>query len=149
LRTGSLIGRRPKNKELIMQTANKRTIDYLNRQIDLPGLEVEKSAEEEALEMLSHITNRNQRIEVKMMVGHETTHFDFVLNINDLDESEIDQVVTSFGVIDENIEAYKRALYDSFTKYIEKYPAEFPEPKEPPRYRLQESRRKIKITIRK
>ena len=151
LRTGSLIGRRPKNKELIMQTANKRTVDYLNRQLDLPSLEVEKSAEEEALEMLSHITNRNQRIEVKMMVGHETTHFDFVLNINDLDESEIDQVVTSFGVIDENIEAYKRALYDSFTKYIEKYPAEFPtpEPKEPPRYRLQESRRKIKITIRK
>tara|TARA_Y100000310_G_scaffold243089_1_gene247484 strand:+ start:23 stop:1663 length:1641 start_codon:yes stop_codon:yes gene_type:complete len=149
LRTGSLIGRRPKNKELIMQTANKRTIDSLNRQLDLPSLEVDKSAEEEALEMLSHITNRNQRIEIEMLVGHRTTHFDFVLNINDLDEDEIDQVVTSFGVIDENIEAYKRALYDSFTKYIEKYPAEFPtpEPKEPPRYRLQESRRKIKITI--
>ncbi len=149
LRTGSLIGRAPKNKELIMQTANKRAVDSLNRQPDLPGMEG-GGGEQEALEMLSHITNRNQRIEVKMMVGHETTHFDFVLNINDLDESEIDQVVTSFGVIDKNIEAYKKALFDSFTKYIEKFPAEFPtpEPKEPPRYRLQESKRRIKITIR-
>ena len=138
----------PKNKELIMHTANKRTIDSLNRQPDLPGMEGGEGPQE-ALEMLSHITNRNQRIEIEMMVGHETTHFDFVLNINDLDEDEIDQVVTSFGVIDKNIEAYKRALYDSFTKYIEKFPAEFPtpEPKEPPRYRLQESQRKIKITI--
>jgi len=104
---------------------------------------------QDALDRLSNIVKRNPRIEIKMMVGHETTHFDFVLNINDLDESEIDQVVTSFGVIDKNIEAYKRALFDSFTKYIEKFPAEFPtpEPKEPPRYRLQESQRKIKITI--
>jgi len=148
LRTGSLIGRRPKNKELILYTANKKVIDLLDRQPELPGTEGD-GVPQDALDRLSNIVKRNPRIEIKMMVGHETTHFDFVLNINDLDESEIDQVVTSFGVIDKNIEAYKKALYDSFTKYNEKYPAEFPipEPKEPPRYRLQESRRKIKITI--
>ena len=140
LRTGSLIGRKPKNKELILYAANKRVIDVLNKQLELPGVEG-GGVQQDAIDRLSNIVKRSPRIEIKLMVGHEATHFDFVLNINDLDESEIDQVVTSFGVIDKNIEAYKKALFDSFTKYIEKFPAEFPTPK-----KLQESRR-IKIII--
>jgi len=140
LRTGSLIGRKPKNKELILYAANKRVIDVLDKQLELPGVEG-GGVQQDAIDRLSNIVKRSPRIEIKLMVGHEATHFDFVLNINDLDESEIDQVVTSFGVIDKNIEAYKKALFDSFTKYIEKFPAEFPTPK-----KLQESRR-IKIII--
>ena len=140
LRTGSLIGRKPKNKELILYAANKRVIDVLDKQLELPGVEG-GGGQQDAIDRLSNIVKRNPRIEIKMMVGHEATHFDFVLNINDLDESEIDQVATSFGVIDKNIEAYKKALFDSFTKYIDKFPAEFPTPK-----KLQESRR-IKIII--
>ena len=140
LRTGSLIGRKPKNKELILYAANKRVIDVLDKQLELPGVEG-GGVQQDAIDRLSNIVKRNHRIEIKMMVGHEATHFDFVLNINDLDESEIDQVATSFGAIDKNIEAYKKALFDSFTKYIEKFPAEFPRPK-----KIQESRR-IKIII--
>ena len=140
LRTGSLIGRKPKNKELILYAANKRAIDVLDKQLELPGVDG-GGVPQDALDRLSNIVKRNPRIEIKMMVGHGTTHFDFVLNISDLDEDEIDQVVTSFGVIDKNIEIYKKALFDSFTKYIDKFPAEFPTPK-----KLQESRR-IKIVI--
>jgi len=126
LRSGSNIGKRPKNKELIMHAANKRTSDFLARQPELPG--VDGGGEQEALDMLTHTIKMNPQIQINIMVGHESTIVDFVVNINDLDESEIDQIAKSFGVIDKNIEAYRKAMHNSFVKYIEKFPAEFPTP---------------------
>jgi len=127
LRSGSNIGKRPKNKELIMHAANKRTSDFLARQPELPGVDG-GGGEQEALDMLTHTIKMNPQIQINMMVGHESTIVDFVVNINDLDESEIDQIAKSFGVIDKNIEAYRKAMHNSFVKYIEKFPAEFPTP---------------------
>lgn len=135
-------GKSPKNKELILTAANKKTIDSLDNQPDLPGVDGGGGAQE-ALEMLAHIIKSNPRVEIKMKVGKENTFVDFAVNINDVSESEIDQVVKSLGVVGKNIETYRKAMHDSFTKYIEKFPAEYPiaDTKE-----LQESRR-IRIII--
>jgi hypothetical protein len=135
-------GKSPKNKELILTTANKRTIDSLNNQPELPGVDGGAAAQE-TLGMLTHIMNTNPQVEIKMNVSGENTYVDFVVNINDFDEAEIDQVVKSFNTIDKNIETYRKAMHDSFAKYIEKFPAEYPvtDTKE-----LRESRR-IRIII--